>query len=213
MVHSKVKTDPIYDTIKEGIMSGRLVPGEQLKQDDIARRYGVSKIPVREALARLEVDGFVLFRKNRGATVREMTADELLQLMDIRIALECKALETAVPHMVASDISGAKQILKECASKTELEDWSDLNVRFHQQLYEPCGNRQLVQMISDLRQRMGPHIRLLVTEASGLTRPQDEHHDILNACETGDVDTAVKLLCAHIETTKKETAAKLRKMS
>jgi DNA-binding GntR family transcriptional regulator len=203
----------IYDMIKETIMSGKLVPGQQLKQDDIAKAHGVSKIPVREALARLEVDGFVLFRKNKGATVREMSADELLQLMDIRMALECKALELAIPNMVADDFMKARSILEKCAKKTQPKDWSDLNIQFHESLYEPCGNTQLLQMISDLRERMGPHTRLIVTEASGLKRPQSEHYEILDMCEQKDVPNALSLLREHISVTKKETAAKLRRLT
>ncbi len=203
----------VYDMMKEEIMSGELSPGQKLKQDDIAKAYGVSKIPVREALARLEVDGFVLFQKNKGAKVRELTTQEILQLMDIRIALECKALELAIPNMVADDFLNARNILQKYAKKTQIEDWSELNIQFHQVLYEPCGNPQLLQMISDLRQRMGPHTRLIVTEVSGLTRPESEHYKIVETCEKQDVPTALALLQQHIEITKKEVAAKLRKLA
>ena len=202
---------PIYEKLKARIMSGELAPGEPLRQDEIARAHGVSKIPVREALLRLEVDGFVLFRKNKGATVRALSAAEILQMMDIRSALECKALELAIPNMIESDLVAARAILDEYSSETDLARWSDLNVRFHQTLYEPSGNPQLLQMIADLQQRIGPFTRLLVTEASGLERPNAEHHAILKACENADVETGVDLLRRHIETTKKETAARLRR--
>lgn len=208
---TQVTAEPIYDALKSAIMAGDLLPGEPLRQDEIARNHGVSKIPVREALLRLEVDGFVTFRKNKGATVRELAPHEILNLLDIRVALECKALELAIPHMVHSDFDKADRILAEYGESTDISTWSDLNVRFHQALYDPCDNPLLLQMIDDLRARIGPVTRLLVTETSGLERPHQEHHRILDACKAGEVEKAVDLMRQHIETTKKETAARLRR--
>lgn len=203
--------EPIYDALKQEIIAGRLTPGAPLRQDDIASLHGVSKIPVREALLKLEVDGFVTFRKNRGAIVREVPAEEILHIMDIRVALECKALELAIPNMIASDFETARSILDEYSRQTEPAQWSNMNLRFHHALYEPCSNPLLLQMITDLQQRIGPQLRLLVTEVSGLERPQSEHWAILEASERGNVEQAVGILHQHIQTTKKETAAQLRR--
>lgn len=211
MKHDTPTAEPIYESLKEAILSGQLAPGEPLRQDEIARQHGVSKIPVREALLRLEVDGFVLFRKNKGATVREISPAEVLDLMDIRVALECRALELAVPQMAKSDLDRARAILREYSEYASLAEWSSLNVRFHQALYEPCGNASLLQMIADLRARLGPFVRLLVTETSGFERPVQEHQDILDACAAGDAAKAIRLLRDHIETTRKETAALMRR--
>lgn len=207
----RAAAEPIYEAIKSAIIAGAFAPGEPLRQDDIARLHGVSKIPVREALLRLEVDGFVTFRKNRGAAVRELSANEVLHLLDIRVALECKALELAVPNMIEADFAEAQAILDEYEMETRPEGWSEMNFRFHQRLYEPSGNATLLQMISDLRDRMGPITRLLVSETRGQTRPQQEHRAILDACRAGDTILAVERLRSHIETTRKETAAALRR--
>lgn len=207
----QISADPIYDAIKEAIVNGTLAPGEPLRQEEIARNHGVSKIPVREALLRLEVDGLVLFRKNKGAIVRGHSAEEILNLMDIRSALECKALELAVPNFVDSDIAAARAILDTYSHETTSEAWSKLNLRFHSRLYEPCGNALLLEMISDVSVRMGPATRMLVSETTGLKRPHGEHIAILNAVEAGQTDRAVELLRRHIETTRKEMAARLRR--
>lgn len=204
-------TAPIYDQLKAAIVSGDLQPGEPLRQDEIARLHGVSKIPVREALLRLQVDGFVVFRKNRGASVRGLSSNEVLHLLDIRVALECKALELSIPRMAQSDIEAAARILEKWPNEADSLAWSDMNLRFHRTLYEPCENGQLLQMISDLQQRMGPFARLVVTQVSGIKRPHEEHQAILDACANGEVDHAVALLRDHIGTTKKETAAQLRR--
>lgn len=202
--------EPIYQALKTAIIQGELLPGSPLRQDEIARAHGISKIPVREALLRLEMDGFVLFRKNRGAIVRELSPRDILNVMDIRVALECKALELAVPNMIAADFAAARAILTDYTGDNA-ENWSEMNLRFHRALYEPCDNPELLQMISDLQQRLGAFTRLFVSGTSGLERPQQEHYEILEACEAGDTARAVSILERHIETTKKETAARLRR--
>ena len=203
--------DPIYEDLKGRIVS-REIPGDTpLRQDDIAKTHGVSKIPVREALRRLENEGLVIFRPNRGAFVRKLSDAEILDLMEIRVALECKALELAIPNMIETDFQSIEQLLAEYAKCTDPAGWSEMNQRFHHMLYEPSGNRQLVAMIGDLQRRLGPFLRRLVSMASGLDRPMREHEEILSACKASDVDRAVAVLRAHIETTKKEVAAYLRR--
>lgn len=209
----QITADPIYESIKSAIIAGELPPGEPLRQDEIAKSHGVSKIPVREALLRLEVDGLVLFRKNKGAIVRGLSTEEVLNLMDIRVALECKALELAIPSMVDSDFTAARALLDTYSHETDYKSWSVLNVRFHQILYEPCGNALLLEMIDDVRSRMGPFVRTLMSETSGLKRPHQEHIAILDAAAKGKTEQAVELLRKHIETTKKEMAARLRRRS
>ncbi len=207
----KTTSEPIYESLREAIMSGELSAGAPLRQDEIAQRHGVSKIPVREALLKLEADGFVLFRKNRGAIVRELSAAELLHMMDIRIALECKALELAIPNLIQSDFEDARRVLEHYNDVDNVEHSSEMNRRFHHTLYEPCGNPQLMAMITDLQQRIGPYLRLLLTETSGSNRPAAEHQAILDACEASDIPLSVDLLRRHIETSKKETATRLRR--
>ncbi|MES0884851.1 GntR family transcriptional regulator [Roseibium sp. SCP14] len=211
MSEAKSTAIPIYETLKDEIVTSVLLPGEALRQEEIAKRFGVSKIPVREALLKLEIDGFVLFRKNKGATVREMSSNEVLNLMDIRIALECKALELSVPNMIPSDFARAKDVLDDYSAQSDSKSWSEHNIAFHQTLYEPCDNPSLLQMIADVRARLGPFTNMLVSEASGLERPHQEHQNILAACEAGKTEEAVELLKQHIETTKKVTAAYMRR--
>ncbi|NIA71329.1 GntR family transcriptional regulator [Pelagibius litoralis] len=204
-------SQPIYEALRNDILSGKLSGGVPLRQDEIARNHGVSKMPVREALMKLEAEGYVLFRKNKGATVREISVTELLNLMDIRVALECKALEMAIPNQIQSDFDEIAKILGDYSQSCTTAHWSEMNQKFHYMLYEPCGNAQLLEMITDIQRRIGPVTRVVVTEASGFERPNKEHQDILQACKQGDVERGVALLQAHIITTKKEAAARLRR--
>lgn len=209
--NSKSSSQPIYERLKEEISSGLLSPGMALRQHEIGKRFGVSKVPVREALLKLEAERFVVFRQNKGAIVREVSDDEILNLIDIRIALECLALELAVPNMIFADFKKAEEILENYAAQTEPEQWSASNIAFHRCLYEPCHNDHLLRMISDLRSRLGPYSNKVVSEASGFERPHQEHLAILSHCKTGNAQEAASLLREHILTTRKVTAAFLRR--
>ncbi len=85
------------EALRAAISSGELAPGLQLRQDELAARFGTSRIPVREALRQLEAEGFVTFLPNRGAVVSDLSIDEVIELLEIRIALECHALRLAIP--------------------------------------------------------------------------------------------------------------------
>lgn len=203
--------DPVYESLRKSILSGQLAPGVPLRQDEIAKQFGISKIPVREALRRLEVESLVRFERNKGASVRQPTETEVLQLLDVRIALECRALELAVPNMIASDFEDMRKHLADYSQRTSVEEWSEMNARFHHMLYEPCGNEPLLQMIDELQARLGQFLRVLLSTARGLERPNREHEQMLAACEAGDRERAVQVLRGHIETTQKEVAAFLRR--
>ncbi|MEM1288213.1 MAG: GntR family transcriptional regulator [Pseudomonadota bacterium] len=203
--------DPIYTDLRAQIISGHFEAGAPLRQDEIAKQFGVSKIPVREALRRLEVDNLVVFERNKGAAVRGFSEAEILDLLDIRIALECRALELAIPNMIDGDFREMRALLEDYAQRTEVSEWSDMNQRFHHMLYEPSNNQRLLDMIEDLQQQLGRYLRLLVSTASGLERPNREHNAILEACERRDNGGAVALLRQHIEVTQREVAAFLRR--
>ncbi|AXT34475.1 GntR family transcriptional regulator [Phaeobacter sp. LSS9] len=209
--NSKSSSQPIYDRLKEEITTGLLTPGLALRQPELAKRFGVSKVPVREALLKLEAERFVEFRKNRGAIVREVSDEEILDLIDIRVALECLAVELAVPNMIFADFARAEGILQSYATQTDPKAWSEHNIAFHQCIYEPCHNDHLLRMISDLRARLGPYSNKLVSVASGIERPHQEHLAILAACKEGNAKEAAALMRKHIVTTKKVAAAYLRR--
>ena len=206
-----VASDQVYLNLRQQILNGDINPGTALRQDDIAAQNDVSKIPVREALRRLQMEGLVDFVPRKGATVRQIDLNDVLELLDIRLALECRALELSVPSFIDSDIESAWDIHDTYKREVNPENWSNLNREFHHCLLEPCDNRHLMSLLADVEQRMGLLMRYRVTEASGLKRPIKEHGLILDACEQRNIDLAVTLLHKHIETTQKEVAAYYRR--
>ncbi len=102
----------VRDGVREAIFSGLLPEGTQLRQDQLAEQYGTSRIPVREALRQLESEGLVRIEPNKGAVVTSLSVGDVLEMLDIRIALECHALRLAVPNMVEEDFAYAESILE-----------------------------------------------------------------------------------------------------
>jgi DNA-binding GntR family transcriptional regulator len=203
-------TQGAYVELKRRILDGELAEGSPIRQDEVAALLGVSKIPVREALMRLQSEGLVKFTPNVGAVVATLTVMDYIEMLDMRLALECRALELAVPNMASSDFARARELLSAYHSAMNNEEWSDLNVQFHETLYAPSDRPRLLATIRSVQEHMGRLLRLRVTMAAQHDRSHDEHLNILEACEGGDVKNAVRLLRKHIEQTQREVQGYFR---
>src|SRR5215510_12062973 len=108
---SVLTNESIADSLRADILRGNLKSGQALKQDEIAAQFGVSKIPVREALVQLKAEGLVNFYPNRGAFVSEISSAEADEIYVMRIALETAVLARAIPHLTVSHFKQAGEIL------------------------------------------------------------------------------------------------------
>lgn len=203
-------TQGAYVELKRRILDGKLPEGSPIRQDEVAAQLGVSKIPVREALMRLQSEGLVQFTPNIGAVVATLTLMDYIEMLDMRLALECRALELAVPNMASVDIVRARELLAAYHSAMTDQEWSDLNVEFHDTLYQPSNRPRLLSTIRSVQEHMGKLLRLRVTMAAQHNRSHEEHVKILDACERGDVKDAVRLLRRHIEQTQREVQGYFR---
>ncbi|RVU51023.1 GntR family transcriptional regulator [Pseudomonas syringae] len=199
-----------YIELKRRIMDGVLAEGAPIRQDEIAQAMGVSKIPVREALMRLQSEGLVTITPNAGASVAVLTVADYVEMLDMRIALESRALELAVPNMASSDFAKARQLLSAYDQAMSQQEWSDLNLRFHECLYAPADRPRLIAMTRAVQDQMGRILRLRVSMAAEHSRSHQEHVQLLEACERGDAALAVSLLRKHIEQTQREVQGYFR---
>ncbi len=197
--------------LRAAIMSGEIAPGTQLRQDEIASKFGTSRIPVREALKQLSVEGLVDFLPNRGAIVKTYSIADLMEMMEIRIGLETRALRLAVPHMVEDDTATASAILKAYDTEPRPEMWAQMNWQFHQQIYVPCNMPRLMKLIESNWNHVSRFTRTRVSMAAGKENPNKEHWKILEACKTGSVEEAVSLLEQHIVHTQKTLQSTMRR--
>jgi len=143
--------DLIADTLREEILRGAVAPGQALRQEELAERFGVSRLPVRDALLRLEAQGLVHVYPNRGAFVISLSADEVREIYDLRILLEGDIIERAVPRMSAEDWRRIDAAHAEAARTAGGPEWADDDWRFHRALYESAARPRQLAMIETLR--------------------------------------------------------------
>jgi DNA-binding GntR family transcriptional regulator len=203
--------DMVREGLREAILNGSIAEGKQLRQDELAEQFGTSRIPVREALRQLESEGLVKIVPNRGAIVRSLSVDDVLEMLDIRIALECHALRLAIPNMAEEDFLLADEILESYNREPSPDGWGAMNRRYHLALYAPCHRPRLMAMIEANYGHIDRFVRTQVSMAAGKERPQREHMRILELCREGEIDKAVALLQSHIEQTKRSVQASLRR--
>ncbi len=200
----------VGEQLRRAIFSGAIEPGAQLRQDELAERYGTSRIPVREALRQLEAEGLVTIQPNRGAIVSSLSLEEVLEMLEIRIALECRALRLAIPNMAEEDLDRAAELLRSYDNEPQPQKWGEMNWSFHRALYAPCDRPKLIAMIEANYGHVSRFTRLQVSLAAGKERPQSEHHALLDTCRNGDVNKAVAMLEEHIVHTQKSLMAATR---
>ena len=183
------KAERAYGRILQTIRAGHYQPGDRLVFERLARSMGVSVVPVREAIRRLEADGFVTYTRNVGATVRSIDVDRYAETMETVAALEGIALGLAAPHLVASDLRRADKInrlLERSLESLDAEEFSRHNRRFHESLFHACPNRHLLELLDRewavLETTRRAAFTLIPERA---TRSVQEHDELLGLIASG----------------------------
>ncbi|MEM9775809.1 MAG: GntR family transcriptional regulator [Chloroflexota bacterium] len=195
--------DLVADALRTSIMKGNLRGGHALRQEELAAQYGVSKIPVREALFQLQSEGLVDFIPGRGAMVSQLSPADANEIYVMRIALEQVALRTAIPNLQASDFIKAESALKQIdagPSQQDLGDptsWGRLNWEFHTTLYKPAGMPRLLDTLKMWQTNVARYF-FVYQEIAYREKSNAEHWEILEACQQKDADLACNLLAEHL---------------
>ena len=184
--------------LRTAILSGRLAAGAPLRQDHIAAAYGVSHIPVREALRRLEAEGLVAYRPRRGAVVARLDGAEAWEITEMRMALEALAVRLSLARATAADFAAAEAALAAGARAATTEARSAANWDFHRALYGPCARPRLLRSVEGLWRQLDRYLRVVWQAAEVQGRSQDEHRAILAAYRRRDLEAALALTEAHI---------------
>ena len=197
------KTDFVYQTIRQEILAGRLQPGQRLRLTEIADRFDISEMPVREALRKLEHDGLIEFESHRGATVSDLGLDRIVEIIATRTYLEVYAVIEAVPFHTKESIDELKTLVAKMKKTKEPAQYSDLNRRFHRLLADPCPNAFLKSEIEQLwnkvwRTRTQSLFQMIPGRMGDATK---EHEQILDAVIDGKASRLQAALMAHREET------------
>ncbi len=193
--------DEVARRLRRRILSGELGEGTPLRQDAIARDYGVSRIPVREALSRLEAEGLVRLEPHKGAVVAGLAPAEIAELFEMRAVLEAELLRLAVEAMTPRALEAAAAALADyeaALAAGTVADWGALNWRFHAALYRAAGRTQWVDTVARLNQQTDRFIRLQLALTGALDRARSEHREILRLARAGAAEAAADLVRRHI---------------
>lgn len=191
----------IARVLRQSILDGETVAGTPLRQDGIARQFGVSHIPVREALRHLAAEGLVTIERNRGATVADLSPAQAQELLEVRAALETLAVRCALPRADGALVARAGAILAEAESTADVGAWMALNWHFHAALYERAQRPRLLAMIGDLQARVDRFVRVLLGTSDYREQAQGEHRAILAAYSVGNAAAVCSLLDQHLQET------------
>lgn len=187
--------------LRDAILSGVLAGGQPLRQDEIAEHFGVSRMPVREALRQLEGEGMVSFYPHRGAVVSELSYKEVMEIIEIRTALEIMALRKAFPLLGEEEFRRAEEVLHSIDEEEDLVSrWGELNWRFHATLFAPAERPRLLSMIKAQHTAFERYIRVHLA-LSDYEKPQRQHYELLDTCRSGEEGAAVEQLIRHIQDT------------
>ena len=198
--------DFAYKKLQEKILSGELPAGAPLRQEKLASTLGLSRLPIREALTRLESEGLVILRPRRGYIVASLDVDEIQEIFDMRMVLEEHAGQLATARRTAQDVQELEDIYRRMEGMTpeareDIVIFSRLNVEFHERLFRCTGRHRLRAMLTMLLNNAERFTRMGARLISDLDFAHREHRLILDAFREGDVEKVGKHSRDHVRQT------------
>lgn len=202
--------DVVFRTLRRQILMGELKPGERLMEVKLTKKLGVSRTPVREAIHLLEIEGLANIVPRKGATVAEITEEDLQDVLEVRCALEELAVELACKRRTEEELA----LLKEAGDKFvfatkhgSVTDMAEKDVSFHNIIFNMTRNKRLVQMVGNLSERMYRYRVEYLKNESMHRELYREHNEIIECIEKNIPEEARRALKKHI-TNQVETVSK-----
>jgi DNA-binding GntR family transcriptional regulator len=203
-----------YNRLREAILTGTLAAGTPLRQEELATQLGMSRLPVREALRRLDSEGLVALRPRRGYIVATLDRQEIEDVLELHGTLEAMAGHAATLRRsddVVADLERCVSKLERVSSRSpvDVDAFTALNAQFHERLLESSGRPFLDRMLRLVRGNAERYTRAGAGMLVDLRESQHEHRDILEAYRAGDAAAVAKLCKAHRDATHRRLLAHL----
>jgi len=192
----------LAELLRTDIDAGVWAPGAVLRQEELAARYGASRIPVREALQLLRADGLLEIEPNRGAYVKALTAEQIDEIFDLRVLLEGYLLTVAVPLHNAKTLVRLHSIQAELEVEDSRTGWLNGDRHFHQTLYEPAGRTRTLEIVIMLRRQVERYALHDITPGTRRAEWRREHRSLLAAVKARDTKRAGGILTDHLNETR-----------
>lgn len=188
----------IYRLLKQDIRRRFWQPGQALTQQMLASHYRTSRIPVRDAMARLQAEGWLVSHGKASLQAMTLTAAEAAELAMIRLALEPMALQLAAAQLSQAQLGAAEDILRQAAAAVEPLAAGELNWQFHRMLYQSCQQPQLLQLLEQLHEKAAMYLAVQEQQFGYAAQSQQEHWQLLQLLRDGQTEQAVACLRQHI---------------
>ncbi|MBE5872589.1 MAG: GntR family transcriptional regulator [Lachnospiraceae bacterium] len=193
--------DVVFKTLRQGILTGELKPGERLMEVHLAKRLGVSRTPIREAIHKLELEGLVTMVPRRGAEVAQISEKNLKDVLEVRRVLDILAAELACVRMTKEELMYLRAAKDEFTRLTTTRDASLLSkadVAFHDIITRSTGNERLMQLVSNLSEQMYRYRFEYIKDTGYHALLIKEHEEIYNAIAKRDKKAAALAAGTHI---------------
>ncbi|MBP2639209.1 MAG: rspR 3 [Firmicutes bacterium] len=192
----------ISETLREAIVSGTLQPGERLMEIQLAEELGVSRTPVREAIRKLELEGFVVMIPRRGTYVADLSIKDVNEVFEIRTALDILAAGLAVERITEEELEQLERVLVEIGEYIEQNDIEKIvaaDSRYHDILYRASRNDRLVGIINNLREQFTRFRSISMAYPGRIKNTVEEHRQLVEAIAQRDIALAQRLAREHME--------------
>ncbi len=192
----------ITDQLRQAILDGTYPAGAQLRQDALGETYGVSRIPVREALFQLEAEGLVRIVPQKGAVVSELSLDEINDVFDLRVMLEPRMLAQSAPHFSADDFATLDAIQRRfegAIAAGNVSEWGQINAEFHMAMYVNARQPRTQNIVTALLQTSDRYTRMQLSNTEAMGIAEKEHAQLIALCRAGQIADACSFLKQHIE--------------
>lgn len=196
----------VAEQIRELILSSELSPGSRISQESLAERFGTSRIPVRDALNRLESDGLVVLKPSSGAWVAKLDLDECIEIYKIRECIEPLALSESVQHITDDDVELLQRLVDQMSSTDNIEDFLRLDRDFHLASYRTSNMPQLNAMVERFWNTTQQYRRAFtnIIGSEGAWIIHAEHKLMVEAIRRRDGEGAGRILREHIRRTRQK---------
>ena len=195
--------DVVFNTLRDAILTGKLVPGERLMENQLAEKLGVSRTPVREALRMLELENLVELVPRKGAQVLDMSEKDIVNILEVRSALEGLATSVACKKMSKEDLQQLKNMevdFEKAVAENDVEHFVDIDEDFHDLIYAATENDKLINIFRNLRIQL---YRYRMAQAknneTSMSTIVAHHRSIIRAIENHDAEEGASIAQGHIK--------------
>ncbi|MCR5507145.1 MAG: GntR family transcriptional regulator [Lachnospiraceae bacterium] len=204
--------DVVFKTLRQGILKGDLKPGERLMEVHLAKRLGVSRTPIREAIRMLELEGLVTMVPRRGAEVARISKQDLSDVLEVRRSLDSLAVELACSRITEEEkaaLNLAEDDFERAVETGDVTMIAQADVRFHDVILSASKNGRLMQMVNNLAERVYRYRLEYIKDSRNHKRLIEEHRNIVRFIEAGDEANAKSASETHIDNQEKNIISQL----